>query len=377
MDTSSVERPTVDERLSEMLRHHRDEIDRLDRQIVALLNERARVALRVGEAKADVQAAVFVPDREEQVFANVRAANEGPLRPEALKAIYREILSSSRSLEQKLTIAFFGPVHTFTHQAAVSRFGSSAHYLAGRTVPEVFAATEKGTADYGVVPVENSTGGMVPDTLDLFVTTDLRICAEIMLPIHHQFMSLSDMADVRHIYAHPQTFAQCRGWLAQHLPGVDLIEATSNGRAAEQAAEDASAAAIGPEVAAHALGLRILAANIEDSAMNVTRFLVLSRDMGRRSGKDKSAVLFSIRDRVGALRDALDVFERNTINLTKIESRPSRRKVWDYVFFVDFVGHPTDAHVAAALEELREQCLHVKILGSWPQAELAPPGPGF
>lgn len=369
--------PTQEGTLAATLAHYREDIDRLDRDIVALLNARARVVLEVGEAKANHQAAVFVPEREEQVYANIRAANEGPLRADALKSIYREVISSMRSLEQHLTIAFLGPLHTFTHQAAVARFGDAARYLPLRTVPEVFAYTEKDSADYGVVAVENSTGGMVGETLDLFVSTDLKICAEIMLPIHHYMLSTVDLDKVTHVYVHPQAHAQCRNWLASHLPGAEMIEATSNARAAELASDDAGSAAIGPEVAARAYGLKVLAANIEDMAINVTRFLVLGREMGRRSGKDKSAVLFSIRDRVGALRDALDVFERHGINLTKIESRPSRRKVWDYVFFADFIGHPEDNHVATALEELRDQCQHVKVLGSWPQAELAPPGPGF
>lgn len=363
--------------VADPLRAYRDEIDRIDREVVALLNRRAEIALKVGQTKADANAAVFAPDREEQVYANIRAANAGPLPPEALKTIYREVISSMRALEQHLTVAFFGPVHTFTHQAALSRFGTSSHYVAARTVAEVFSLTEKGSADYGVVPVENSTGGMVPDTLDLFVTTELQICAEIMLPIHHQLMAVGDMSQIRHVYSHPQSFAQCRNWLALHLPNVDLIEASSNARAVELAREDASSAAIGPEIAARAYGLTILASNIEDSPMNVTRFLVLGKHMGRRSGTDKTAVLFSIRDKVGALRDALDVFERYGINLTKIESRPSRRKVWDYVFFVDFVGHPEDPHVAKALDDLCDQCLHVKVLGAWSQSELGPPGPGF
>ncbi len=372
MDTTDEENG-----LQEALTRYRREIDRLDREIVERLNCRAQVVVEVGKAKERVRAAAFVPFREEQVYANIRAANEGPLQIESLKAIYREILSSMRSLEQQLTIAFLGPVHTFTHQAAMTRFGSSAHYLAARTVAEVFAAAEKGTADYAVVAVENSTGGMVSDTLDLFVTSDLKICAEITLSIHHFLLSQSDRPLIRHIYSHPQSLAQCRSWHASNMPNVELIEATSNARAVELAADDASAAAIGPEIAGHAYGLRVLAANIEDSVTNVTRFLVLGREIGRASGKDKSAVLFSIRNRVGALRDALDVFQRYGIDLTKIESRPSRRKVWDYVFFVDFIGHPSEPHVATALSELAEHCLHVKVLGSWTQMELAQPGPGF
>ena len=362
---------------SRQLQQYREEIDRIDRDVVALLNERAKIAQSVGHVKSGANSAVFAPDREEQVYANIRAANMGPLPSEALKAIYREVISGMRALEQHLTVAFLGPVHTFTHQAALSRFGSSSQFLAARTVAEVFALAEKGTADYSVVPIENSTGGGVPDTLDLFVNSDLQVCAEIMLPIHHHLISASDLGLIRHVYSHPQSFAQCRHWLAIHLPGVDLIEASSNSRAVEQASEDAASAAIGPDIAARAHGLKILASNIEDSPINVTRFLVLGKHIGRRSGRDKTAVLFSIRDRVGALRDALDVFERHSINLTKIESRPSRRKVWDYIFFVDFVGHPDDHHVTAALDALREQCVHVKVLGAWPQAELAAPGPGF
>jgi len=201
--------------------------------------------------------------------------------------------------------------------------------------------------DKGVLNQQNASRTVIIKT---FVTTELHVCAEIMLPIHHQLMSVGDMLRIRHVYSHPQSFAQCRGWLAQHLPSADLIEASSNARAVELARDDSGSAAIGPEIAARAYGLTILASNIEDSPMNLTRFLVLGKHMGRRSGTDKTAVLFSIRDKVGALRDALDVFERHGINLTKIESRPSRRKVWDYVFFVDFVGHPEDAHVAKALD---------------------------
>lgn len=344
----------------------RRKIDDVDARLVSLLNERATLSVEVGRVKAGDGTSTYAPERERGVFDHVLGLNGGPLSPEALRDIYRSILAGSRALQRPLQIAYFGPAGSFTHEAAQRRFGSVVNYLPARSIPEVFEATEKGHADYGVVPVENSTEGVVTHTLDVFVDSELKICAEIGLAISQHLLSNSTFEDIKRVYSHPQAIAQCRGWLAEHLPHAEVVEVGSTSRAAQMASGQASTAAIATETAAELYGLEVVARRIEDNAANFTRFLVIGPKMSQRSGCDKTSLLFSVRDRVGALHDVLDVFLRHSINLTKIESRPSKRKVWDYLFFVDFLGHPDDDLVATALREISEECVLVKVLGAWP-----------
>lgn len=350
----------------------RERIDQLDTQIVQLLNERARIAQELARSKRETGTPVYDPTRERAVHARVCERNSGPLSDASLLAIYREIISATRALEAPQRVAFLGPEATYTHQAARRHFGHAAEYVPCRTIAQVFHETERGNATFGVVPIENTIEGAVTHTLDMLADSDLklRICAEIMLEIHHNLLGHGPLAQIKRVYSHPQGLAQTRRWLAEHLPNADLIETTSTVRGAELAATDPEAAAVGPELAASLYRLNILARSIQDSTDNVTRFLVLGPEMARRSGNDKTAIMFSIRDRVGALHDALAIFRKQNINLTKIESRPSRRRAWDYVFFVDLEGHPDDPHVQIALRELAHECVDVRVLGAWPRERL-------
>ncbi len=356
----------------------REEIDALDRQLIQLLNRRAAASLEVarikrealGETGGGASVATYVPGREQEVLNNVLSANKGPLTEAHVRAIYSEILSSSRALQRPLRIAFFGPAGTFTHRAAETaarvRFGSFVEYVPGRTVQDVFELTERGDTDYGVVPVENSTEGSVQQTLDMFMDSDLKICSEILLWITQHLIGHGPVSEIKRVYSHPQALAQCRRWLVAHLPQAELVESLSTTAAVEHAAQEAGAAAIGTEEAAARYGVPVLARGIQDQVHNSTRFLLLGRETGARSGHDKTSVLFSVRDRAGALYDVLSVFARRGINLTRIESRPSRRQPWEYVFFADFVGHPEDQEVSRALEEMYAACTMVKVLGAWP-----------
>ena len=343
----------------------RQQIDRLDERIVELLNERARLAVEVGRWKRNGGRDVYRPDREAQVLAHVAAAGAGPLGPAALRAIYAEVISACRALEHEVRVCDLGPAGTFTHEAALRRFGTSATLVACATIEEVFRETERGNVDYGVIPVENSTAGSVTPTLEAFLDSPLQVCAEMELPIVHNLMSRGEIGQIRRVYSHPQSLAQCRRWLAEHLAQAEQVAVASNSLAV-QMAETPDVAAIGPEAAGALYGVPVLVRHIEDSSRNVTRFLVLGPARSPRTGHDKSAVVFSVKNRPGALRDALDVFARRGIDLSWIESRPSKRELWQYVFFVDLAGHPEDEAVAAALAELEQGALFVKVLGAWP-----------
>ncbi|HLG70865.1 MAG TPA: prephenate dehydratase [Chloroflexota bacterium] len=341
----------------------RKQIDELDQQLVALLNQRAAVSIEIGKTKAPGD--VYSPAREAEVFQRVASASNGPLKPEALKAIYGEIISSSRALQAPLHVAFLGPEATFSHQAALSHFGSSSTYLAVPTIPDVFKETEVGRADYGVVPIENSIEGAVTFSLDSFVDSELQACAEFRLEIHQAVMSRVPLSEVKVVYSHPQAIGQCRGWLRTHLPDIPVVESASTVGAVDQASGEDRAAAIGPELAAARYGLDVLEPRAEDVAGNVTRFLIIGRHMGDRTGRDRTGLLFSIKDRVGVLLEVLAVFAHRNINLTKIESRPSKRKAWDYLFFVDLDAHPDDPPMREALAQLKELTVFIKVLGAW------------
>ncbi|MDR3377112.1 MAG: prephenate dehydratase [Verrucomicrobiae bacterium] len=351
------------------LSEHRQAIDRLDARIVRLLNERTRHVLSIGEIKLKAGEEIYAPHREKAVFQRVCRLNRGPITEDQLRAIYREIMSSALALEKTMTIAYFGPEATFTHQAAIERFGTSLNYSAQKTIADVFMEVSKRAADYGVVPVENSTEGVVTHTLDMFADSDLKIVSQVVLQIQQCLMSNSPLGKIRKLYVHPQSLAQCRGWLAKHLPTVELVETSSNARSAELAAREKYAAALGGVLAAEKYGLKILVRDIQDSTVNVTRFIVLGRQCSPPSGDDRTSLMLSVADRAGALHEAIAAFRKFGINMTKIESRPSKRKAWEYFFFIDCAGHFQDARLAQAIQRLGRHCNFVKILGSYPNTD--------
>lgn len=353
---------------------YRRRIDELDREIVRLINERATCARAIGERKERSEIATFAPGRERQVFERVAAANPGPLSTRAVQAIYGEIISACRALERDLTISYWGPPASNTHVAARQRFGSQPSYLNVPSVADVFSTVEKGHADFGVVPVENSTQGVVTWTLDMFLESELRICSEIFVQISHNLLSnCASLADVSRIYTMPQATAQCRSWLAQHLPGVELVDVSTTARAAQLAAAEAGTAAIANGAAAEEYGVRILAERIEDNPRNRTRFAVIGRIDTVPTGRDKTSILFSVPHEPGSLIRALSAFSDNGVNLTMIESRPTRQQAWEYIFFVDVLGHvgseDPQAPIVTALEQFKQRCSFVRVLGSYPEAE--------
>jgi chorismate mutase/prephenate dehydratase len=351
------------------LSEHRQSIDRLDARIVQFLNERTRHVLAIGEIKLKAGEEIYAPHREKAVFDRICRLNRGPMTGDQLRAIYREIMSSALALEKTMTIAYFGPEATFTHQAAIEKFGSSLNYSAQKTIADVFMEVSKRAADYGVVPVENSTEGVVTHTLDMFADSELKIVSQIVLQIRQCLMGNTAMAKIRKLYVHPQSLAQCRGWLAKHLPGLEIVETSSNARSAELAAGEKFSAALGGALAAEKYGLGILARDIQDSTVNVTRFIVLGRQCSPPTGDDRTSLMLSVADRAGALHSAIAAFRRFKINMTKIESRPSKRKAWEYFFFVDCAGHFQDARVAQAIKQLGKHCNFVKVLGSYPNTD--------
>jgi chorismate mutase / prephenate dehydratase len=346
----------------------RKRIDALDADLVRLLNERTRIVLDIGHVKKNQGEEVYVPAREKAVLDRVSSLNQGPLPKDALQAIYREIMSASLALEHGVNIAYLGPPATFTHQAARQRFGGSVRYAPCETIGEVFGAVEKRATDYGVVPIENSTDGAVTHTLDEFVDTALKICAEIYLPISHNLLAMVPRERIRRLYSKPEVFGQCRRWLHENLPGVELISSSSTARASEQAAKEPETGALASALAGELYGLNILDRDIQDLGGNTTRFLVISKNYGKPTGNDKTSLLFAVKHKVGALYDALSAFKKYGINMTKIESRPSKTKAWEYFFFVDIEGHAEDEHVQKALGELEEHCSLMTVLGAYPKA---------
>ncbi|RJP70777.1 MAG: prephenate dehydratase [Candidatus Abyssobacteria bacterium SURF_17] len=347
----------------------RERIDSIDSEIIRLLNERAKAAIDVGKLKEQANTHIYAPAREIQIFEQICSRNTGPLTNEALKSIYKEIISASRSLEKPLIVSYLGPQATFAHLAALQKFGSSTSYLPARTISDVFIDVQKGRANYGVVPIENSTEGSVSYTLDMFMESDLKIFSEVMLEVSHNLMSKSQLTGITKIYSHPQALAQCRRWLEANVPAAELTATSSTAQAAELAAKDVSAGAIANEIAAEIYHLNLLVRRIEDSPYNYTRFLVVGHSIAEKSGRDKTSVMFSIRHRAGALSEILKTFASYEINLTRIESRPSRQRAWEYVFFVDLEGHTDDPRVAQALHEATEHCIFLKTLGSYPSGE--------
>ncbi len=344
----------------------RRKIDLLDRKIIQLLNSRAQLSNRIGRLKAKANKSAYSPDRERIVYEKIAAQNEGPLSGEALQAIYREIMSGCLALEKPLRISYMGPPASFSNIAALKKFGSSVRYLPVNTINDVFAEVEHGRADYGVVPIENSIEGAINYTLDMFMESDLKICSEISIEISHNLLAKCRMDKIKKLYSNPSVIGQCRMWLEANLPQIEVIEVTSTTKAAEMAVKEKGAAAIGSSLAAECYGLNMLARSIEDSPHNMTRFLVIGKVENRPTGKDKTSIMFAVKDRVGALHDMLVPFKKNRINLTKIESRPSKKRAWEYRFFVDMIGHHEDAGIKKALKQLGGVCTNLKILGSYP-----------
>ncbi len=347
----------------------RKEIDRLDDEILRLLNERSHHVMAIGQAKRDAnpQALLHTQGRESAIVERLTRQNSGPFPNEAIRPVYREIMSASLSLEGTQTVAYLGPPSTFTHVAAMGKFGASAQYVPLGGIKEVFDAVERGRALYGVVPIENSTEGVVNYTLDLFIDSHLLIYGEVMQEVSHHLMSRNQrIEDIRTVYSHPHALAQCRNWLDAHLPDVSVVATNSTADAAGRCAMETDAAAIASEPAAATYLMHILQSHIEDHLNNVTRFLVLCRHASEATGNDKTSIMLSVKDKAGALYELLRPFASNGINMTKIESRPSRRKAWEYLFFVDIEGHSRETRVRQTLEELKSRCVFVKILGSYP-----------
>ena len=349
------------------LKKLRQKIDSIDERILKLLEQRALEAIKVGKLKKNQNLTGYSPEREESMLNSLKKINKGVLSPEDIDNIFREILSVCRAQRTLLEIAYLGPQGTFTHLAAMKKFGKKPKYVSVGTIRDVFDIVEKKGADYGVVPIENSTEGVINYTLDMFFESSLKICAEVTLNIFHTLLGSKSLKDIKKVYSNPQVFAQCRNWLSHHLKGVELIPSSSTAKAAQEAKKDSHSACIGNKILADLYGLKIIASSIEDSSNNRTRFLIISKNDSPTSGKDKTSILCSVKDKVGALYDVLSSFKKCDINLTRIESRPSKRIPWEYYFFVDCEGHRGSPALQNALKKLEKECVFVKILGSYPK----------
>ena len=370
MTRAAKKSPAPDAAELKALRRH---IDALDAQVVKLINQRAATAVRIGALKAKEGLKPYSASRELQVYRKVAAHNQGPLSAQAFQAIYREIMSATIALEQPTRVAFApGPAGSFTHLAARNKFGASVEYIPMRDIRDVFLSVARGRADYGVVPIENSTEGGVNQSIDMFAETRLKIASEIYLPIHQHLISRGALKDIRVIYSHPQPFAQCRNWLLGHLGEVERREVASTPIAVALAKKERHAAAIAGALAAEIYHVPIVARHIEDSPDNTTRFFVVAEHSPERTGKDKTSLLLVIHDQAGALLRLLQPFYRHRINLTRIESRPSKRRPWEYNFYLDLEGHLADPPVRMTLQELEGQVKHLEVLGSYPAAERLP-----
>lgn len=349
----------------------RQEIDAVDEQLLRLLNRRVELAKQVGALKRRDKQPFFTPEREQAIYRRLAALNPGPLTTPQMIAVFREIISLSRALEKPLKVAFWGPEGTFTHMAALECFGQATELVPVDSIAEVFAEVEKSHVHYGVVPVENSTAGVVPETLDIFPHTNAKICAEVYVQIaHHLISHCKRLEAIQRVYAGPQPAMQCRRWLRAHLPNVPLVEVTPTARAAQMAFEDEQSAAIANSLVAERLGLPILCEHIEDNPHNRTRFLVIGYNEPEPTGKDKTTILFTLRNRPGELYRALGAFEQQGVNLTMIESRPNPRGTFEYIFYADLEGHRSDEPVKRALNTLEQYAREVVVLGSYPVAEI-------
>ncbi|AQT67214.1 P-protein [Anaerohalosphaera lusitana] len=345
----------------------RKKIDDIDSKLVELLNERARVVVKVGKYKDKNGGPIYAPHREKAVLEKISRANTGPLPDKTLTAIWREMMSGSFFLERPLRIAFLGPEGSFSHSAAMLKFGQSVDYEAVADIRTIFNEVSKGHSDLGIVPIENSAGGGIDESLDAFVDSDVYICAEVYMAIHHNLLANCKLEDVKEVYSKPEVFAQCRKWLSDTFTGAKTIAVASSARAAQMAAEKPYTAAIGSTAAADLYGLKIVCENIEDVPNNVTRFLIIGKQDTPPTGDDKTSLLFSTAHKAGALVDVLEVFRDHGLNLANIESRPSKKREWEYYFFVDFVGHKSSEQAQKALEAAKKHCLQLSVLGSYPK----------
>lgn len=348
----------------------REKIDEVDLEILNLLNKRTGFVIEVGKVKSREQREYYAPERERQILKRLAEANEGPFPTEALKSVFREIMSASLSLEKPIKIAFLGPVATFTHQACMQHFGLSGEFIPKKDIADVFDDVEKGRADFGVVPIENTTEGVVSHTLDMFVSSSLKISAEVMLEISLALLNKSGkLTDVAKVCSHPHALAQCKFWLKNNLPNALVFDVSSTAMAAQMASDDPSTAAVASIAAASLYDLRVIEKKIEDNANNFTRFLVIGKQSGKKTGSDKTSIMFAIKDAPGALYSMLKPFAERSINLTKIESRPLKTKAWEYVFFVDMDGHITDVNIKTAIDALEPNCSFLKVLGSYSKSQ--------
>jgi chorismate mutase/prephenate dehydratase len=346
----------------------RQRIDELDQQIIRLLNERAEVVVEVGQIKRAGNTPIYVPDRERRVLEQVRGYNKGPLPNKCIDAIYRELMSGSFALERPLRIGYLGPPGSFSHLAATCKFGQSVEYDNLADIPLIFNAVDRQDCDYGLVPIENSTEGSVAASLDALADTHAKVCAEVLIAIHHNLLANCDPPDIKRIYSHPQALAQCRGWLSTQFPNVERVATASTSRAAEMAAKEPGTAAIASTLAAKLHNLRIQFENIEDNPSNTTRFFIIGQQTTKPTGDDKTAVMFTTEHKSGALTEVLNVFRDFGLNLTHIDKRPSQRVNWEYDFFVDLLAHRDDDNFQEAVAEAKKHCLQLIILGSFPRA---------
>ncbi|MCB4203668.1 prephenate dehydratase [Deferribacterales bacterium Es71-Z0220] len=348
----------------------RQQIDNIDEKILELLNERARCVIEIGKIKQSQNKPLYVPSREKAIYERLKAINSGPFPNESLKSVFREIISASLSLEEVQKIAYLGPEGTFTHLAGIKHFGLSAKLLPSRSIPEVFEDVEKKRCDYGIIPIENSLEGVVNHALDMFMSSNLKICGEVFLEVSHHLMNKTGkLEDIKRIYSHPHAIAQCRKWLSREAGSIPIIEVESTAKAAEIASKDETSAAIASEMSELVYGLKIVNKNIEDFTNNYTRFLIIGNFEPEMTGKDKTSLVFSVAHRAGSLYSALKSFSENEINMTKIESRPSKMKAWEYVFYVDIDGHYKDKKIKDAIDKFSNEVSFFKILGSYPKGE--------
>ena len=348
----------------------RKKIDQIDEKVVNLLNDRALLAQRIGRSKSLRKQEVYAPHREKEILQRLSALSCGPLPTASIRSIYREVISACRSLEEPLRVAFFGAEATYSHLAAKEQFGASAELRSTTSIAEVFQEVAGDRAAFGVVPIENSTEGVVAHTLDCLVESELQICGEIFLEIHHNLLSRGGRAeDVKRIISHPQALAQCRAWLSAHFPEIQVEEVASTAHAALAASNDGSVAAVASALASEVYGLDFVASNIEDRSNNITRFLVVGKLETPPSSKDKTSLVFSAKDKPGVLYKMLQPFAKSRINLSKIESRPIKNKPWEYLFFLDLLGHREQAAVKKAIAGLEKNCVFCKILGSYPSGK--------
>ena len=347
----------------------RSQIDDLDEKIVKLLNQRIKVVQEIGKTKKNSGDEIYVPARERAVFEKITKLNDGPLPNESAHAIYREIMSAALALETDMKISYLGPEATFTHQAARSKFGASVEYIPAGTISDVFYSIQNRSADYGVVPIENSTEGAVTHTFDQFAKMPLKICAEIYLPISLMLLSNYNLKDLRVIYSKQEVFGQCRNWIEKNVPNVELVSVESTTKAVTLALEEKNSASIAGISASELYGIDVIAENIQDIHGNSTRFLVIGHNYGESSGNDKTSLVLGVKHEAGSLYRILSIFKNKGINLSKIESRPNRNKAWEYYFFVDVDGHVNDSPLNKAIEELKKECITLTILGSYPKVK--------